>query len=242
MEVLFVPEAGPAERIGWTVFWAAAILGGSYFLLSWRVGHAESRGSATPSELSARYRGLADRWVKGGRPRPAVGAYAAAIRYTSRADASLYWARGDAWMLLKAYREAGRDYDLAAAAAPGAPYPLIGKAMSLAMEGRHQDAVGFAERALALDPGLELAYFWRGFAEERLGKLDEAERDYGLAIERNPSAGNYYMARAVVRLKRKDLGGAKSDLERGVSLNPQLTGTPLFQSIRKAYPRLLPAS
>lgn len=235
MDVLGVPEPSSAEKLGWAVAGAIVLAGAGFLILSLRARHLENQAAAKPPGLSARYRAFADNLAKQGKALPALDAYTRAMQWAAPPDASLYWARGDAGLLLKRYAAASKDYDRAMELSPNAPYPRMAKAMSLALSGRYRDAVRFADQAIRLDNRSELAYFWKAFSEERLESLAEAEADYGKAIESNPSAGNYYMARAVVRLKLKNFPAAKQDLERALSLSPQLKDTPLYKSIRQVY-------
>ncbi|MCX5797430.1 MAG: tetratricopeptide repeat protein [Elusimicrobia bacterium] len=233
MEILFEPKAGPFEKTAGIAGGLVAALLVGLLVLSIRVKYQESRYSR--SALGARYRGLADAWAKKGKALPAVHAYGRAILMTPRPNAALYWARGDAWMLLKRYGQAEADYDRAIALAPLAPYPLMAKAMCLALDGRFQPAIGSADSALRLDRNMELAYFWRGFAEDKLGRLREAEGDFTKALVYNKSASNYHLARAAARLKLGDFPGAKEDIDRALRIDPRLEDSPLMRSIRQVY-------
>lgn len=241
MELLFVPKPSLSEKVVWALVFATVLLLVAFVILSIRLRYLDTKPPSRSPVLATRYRNFADAWIKQGKVRPAVGGYTQAIRHEPKPDGPLYWSRGDAWMLLKNYAEAGRDYDQAIELAPRMPYPLMAKAMSLALGGRFKESVGFAGRAIRLDRRFELAYFWKGFSEEKLGRLAQAESDYDKAIGLNSSAGNYYLARAVVRLKRKNFPGAKEDIDRALKLNSQLEDTPLMRSIRQVYGQILRA-
>jgi tetratricopeptide (TPR) repeat protein len=67
-------------------------------------------------------------------------------------------------------------------------------------------ALEYADKALALDPGSDRAWFQKGRASERQGKLDDAVTALTRAISTNPRASSYYYVLAGVyrRMGRTD--------------------------------------
>jgi tetratricopeptide (TPR) repeat protein len=71
------------------------------------------------------------------------------------------------------------DYNDALARAPELPDAYLSRGAALMQLGRHQDAKADFDRALALNTDrAAIAYFNRGMANEKLGALPAAYRDY----------------------------------------------------------------
>ncbi|MDD5628679.1 MAG: tetratricopeptide repeat protein [Elusimicrobia bacterium] len=239
MEILFEPKVGAFEKTLWAAGALAAALAVAFVVLSAR---ARSQEAVDPHAAgAARYRRLAEDWVQKGKALPAVDAYGQALRLSPQPDPALISARGDAWMLLRRFDRAQRDFERAMSLAPSQAYPVMAQAMCLALQGRLQQAVDAASQALRLDPGMALAFFWRGFAEDKQGRLREAEADFSAAIARNGSSTTYLMARGATRLKLRDMPGARADLDRAVRIDPKVAGSRLMRSIRQAYGQALDA-
>ena len=68
------------------------------------------------------------------------------------------------------------------------PSGLALAAAALARAGRHREALDYADRALALDGGLALAWRARGDAQAGLGRRAEARAAWGRYLELQPQA------------------------------------------------------
>jgi len=68
------------------------------------------------------------------------------------------------------------------------PGGLALAAAALARGGRHQESLDYADRALALDGGLPLAWRVRGDAQAGLGRRAEARAAWGRYLELQPAA------------------------------------------------------
>lgn len=76
-------------------------------------------------------------------------------------------------------------------------------------------------RALELDDKLDHAYFGRGVALGRTGKIDAGIADLTVFITRNPKSSLAYTKRGVRYIWRGDLDLAERDLRQAIELNPQ---------------------
>src|SRR5262249_44924295 len=68
-------------------------------------------------------------------------------------------------------------------------------------------------------------YMNRGLALASAGRLEEARAAYDRALEKNPKFAEALVNRALVRLERNDLAGAKLDLDRAIALGRNEPGT-----------------
>ena len=81
-------------------------------------------------------------------------------------------------------------------------------------------ALAKAEQAIGLEPREAMFHALRGDARKKLGRMAEAEHDYGEAIKLN---GEYYanhLNRGLARQRLGNAAGARSDLERSNALLP----------------------
>jgi len=84
---------------------------------------------------------------------------------------------------------------------------------------RFDAAVADFTRANELNPTLDAAYFGRGLALGRTGKVAEGIRDLDLYIERNPKSSKAHTKRGVRHIWNRDFDAAKRDLKRAVELD-----------------------
>lgn len=77
------------------------------------------------------------------------------------------------------------------------------------------------DRAVSLGPNNALAFFARGYLNERDSQADAAIADYTRAIELDPSfARAYYRRSSVLNYPKDDREGARRDLDRAIELDP----------------------
>jgi tetratricopeptide (TPR) repeat protein len=79
------------------------------------------------------------------------------------------------------------------------------------------------DRALSLDANNPLAYYARGYLNQKTDKPDEAIADYTRAIELDPTfARAYYQRSRVLNYPKNDFAGERRDLDRAIELDPDL--------------------
>jgi len=89
---------------------------------------------------------------------------------------------------------------------------------SLAKDPAH--ALVQAERAIKLEPREAMFHALRGDALKKLGRVAEAEQEYGEAISRNGEYYAHFLNRGLTRKRLGNAAGAQSDLERSNALLP----------------------
>lgn len=89
----------------------------------------------------------------------------------------------------------------------------------------YEEAVKCWTEAIELNPNNFLAYESRGyyFHLEHVGKFAEAIDDYTRAIELRPSIAENYFFRGETYMRLNEIELAKSDFERALGLNPQMS-------------------
>ncbi len=99
----------------------------------------------------------------------------------------------------------------------------------------YEEAVSYFTRALKQSENHD-AYLQRGYAHEKLGRLDDALSDYSAAIQHNPITEKAYANRGNVYVKTENYSLAVADYSRAIELNPQNART--FYNRGIAYHRL----
>jgi tetratricopeptide (TPR) repeat protein len=117
-------------------------------------------------------------------------AQAEAPRLTGQ-DAAFAWFNvGTTFTYLQNYGDAATAYDRARKI--GLPYRMLwyqfGPYRSYYMVGRYQDIIDLATFAIdsANIPAIEESYYWRGLAQQALGRRDSAIGDYRQALKQHP--------------------------------------------------------
>ena len=82
-------------------------------------------------------------------------------------------------------------------------------------------AVADLDRTIELDRSLDQAWFWRGMALGRLGKIEKGIDDLSVYIHRNPDDSVGYTKRGVRYLWLGELNKAEKDLATAIALNPE---------------------
>ncbi len=88
------------------------------------------------------------------------------------------------------------------------------------LEKQPAQALVKADEALALEPREGLFHALRGDALKRLGRVAEAEKEYGEAIRRNGDYFAHYLNRGLARQQQGNRAGAQGDLEQANRLLP----------------------
>lgn len=86
--------------------------------------------------------------------------------------------------------------------------------------GKYADALAHFSNYIALAPGKDEAYSWRGIENLRLGRFDEAIADYTKAIEINPAESAYYRSRGLAYAQNGDYGSAEADDGKAIAMAP----------------------
>ena len=105
--------------------------------------------------------------------------------------------------------------------APADPRPLLVASQSLLVLEQWEDALGAAEEALALAPGLADAYYQRGVVRMATENLAEAEADFRQALDISPDHLATMNDLAVLMLMTGRPEEARPLLERVLELNPR---------------------
>ena len=98
-------------------------------------------------------------------------------------------------------------------------YTLIGKAKSDL--GDINSALEEYEKALLLNPDIELALKFKAKAKTRFGNMTEAKEHikvYDKLIKLNPQQSQFFLDRAITKHLSGDINGALTDLEKGINL------------------------
>lgn len=104
---------------------------------------------------------------------------------------------GVAQQRLNQYDQALASFGRAAAPSPALlPYQI---GVTRAFQGKWAEAAAELDRALGLDSGLAYAYYYRGLAQEKLGKKDRLINDLERFVALAPNAPDADRARAILR-------------------------------------------
>jgi len=146
----------------------------------------------------------------------AINNFTKAIGITYRMNADYYASRGKSFSKLKEHRKAESDFNEAIKIDPNnAEYHLL-KGMGDLDQNKNSSAIRSFTKSLDLKKGY-VAYYKRGNANYKLGKLADAIDDYTNAINRNKDYTEAYRNRGIVRYETcKD--GACSDLKKAGNL------------------------
>ena len=99
--------------------------------------------------------------------------------------------------------------------------PLLVEARKALREGRADEAVKFADRAVAADGKNAEAYYLRGTARDALGKHAQAVQDLSRAIELRPKYAAAYDARGSAHFKLAHIKESIADFDKYIELEPR---------------------
>ena len=92
-------------------------------------------------------------------------------------------------------------------------------------ERAYNEAITLADGILQSQAESWEAYYYRGFAYERLEKLDEALGDYDAILRIRPWDSGFWRLRGELKLKQSDPRQARSDFKRSLFYNPRAQQT-----------------
>lgn len=97
--------------------------------------------------------------------------------------------------------------------------------LRLLEEKAYEQAIALADGLLQSEEESWKAHYYRGFAYERLDKLDEALRDYDAVLQIRPWDSGFWRLRGELVLKQSDPRQALSDYKRSLFYNPRAQQT-----------------
>jgi tetratricopeptide (TPR) repeat protein len=145
---------------------------------------------------------------------------AAGSQAPAAARASIYGQATQAWLIAGDENHALRAATLALSLSPDDPDLLIDHAATAGNLDRYQDAIADLSRALALDPRRLDALVARAGAWRHLGRLEQAQDDIDHALALNADDPEALLERGILRQRRNDPRGARSDWERAMRMAP----------------------
>jgi serine/threonine-protein kinase len=126
---------------------------------------------------------------------------------------------------------------------PDDPNLLAMRAIALVANGAPDDARADIERVLSVAPDNGLIFLARGYLNQRTNKVDEAIADYTRAIELAPTLSRaYYLRSQLLSYPKKDLTGARRDLDRTIELEPDFIGARMDRAWTLYYESKLEAA
>ena len=128
--------------------------------------------------------------------------------------------------------------DLAAAIEliPNNPDTYVVRARLWEEAGEYERAIEDCTTAIGKAPHYHEAFSIRAKSWEKLGDVEKAERDYTNMIRAYPEDRSGYVARADIRLEKRDYWGAVADLSQGIRLKPKMN---LDDNLKRGQTRAL---
>lgn len=99
---------------------------------------------------------------------------------------------------------------------------LMNEGVTLAGQKRYLDASEKLERATAVDPQNDQAFWNLAIVHMEMHKFERARDDLQRAIDVNPSVAGYYEKLGTVQMELRDWEGAQRAFSRAIELDPQL--------------------
>ena len=108
-------------------------------------------------------------------------------------DASSYCNRGAAYLDMKQFDNALKDFSTALHLNPSSAPAYDGLGETAYRLGKYQESIAYCNRALYLDPRWTDALYFRGKSYEALGKKTLAQKDIGSALSRGYKPGEPFV-------------------------------------------------
>jgi tetratricopeptide (TPR) repeat protein len=118
-------------------------------------------------------------------------------------DPSAWFYLGLAQQHLKKYDDAVASFMKAHDLDPTNALPLFQIGVTRAFQERWAEAVDFLSQALAKDSGIAYAYYYRGLAQDKLGKKDQLIIDLDRFVKAAPNAPDADRARSILKSARR---------------------------------------
>lgn len=114
----------------------------------------------------------------------------------------------------------GSVFSVHAHAAPD-EMDLLRQAQAENMDGKLEDALQSASKAIELAPNSIRGYALRAGILSRLERFEDAISDYNLALKLDPDQGDLYDLRGAERFKVGQIEGSIEDFDRAIKLHPE---------------------
>lgn len=137
-------------------------------------------------------------------------------------DWETYLKRGEAFVFLKNYQQATRDFTSALALHPNDESILLRRARIYYKLRKYDEAIWDCTRALDINPHYSPAYSVRGLAYFASDEYERAANDYTRAIEINPTNPQTYINRGHYYLRVMELEKARADWLQSWKLKPDI--------------------
>ncbi|MEO6734225.1 MAG: tetratricopeptide repeat protein [Ferruginibacter sp.] len=98
---------------------------------------------------------------------------------------------------------------------------LVDQAIQFQNEGKNDQAIAYANKAMAINPKNETAWLVRGVAYHNTEKYDLALQDYSMAISLNPSYALAFQNRAILYDFKQQYANAVKDHTAAIRLSPK---------------------
>ncbi|XP_024534367.1 small glutamine-rich tetratricopeptide repeat-containing protein alpha-like isoform X1 [Selaginella moellendorffii] len=128
-------------------------------------------------------------------------------------NASVWSNRGNVRVSLKKYQQALEDYTKAVILAPGAPVPLLNRAIANEALGNYGDAIADCEAAIKIDPREYAAWYNLGNVDVRVKNYAAAASAYERAATLAPGIAGYRFKQALVLFQLDQVQAAKKLLQ-----------------------------
>lgn len=145
---------------------------------------------------------------------------AASSKAPGVARATVYGQADQAWLMAGNPARAMAAAMLALSLSPDDPDLLIDSSVAAATLEHYDDALDDLSHALELDPKRSDALVLRAAAWRHTGHLNLAEDDVDRALAQDPENPEAYLERGILRQRRGDWAGARSDWTQARSLAP----------------------
>lgn len=161
---------------------------------------------------------MGDAYYKKGQYEKAIESYSEYLILEPTHVKSLY-NRGRAYQEIGEHEKAIEDFNRVIKEDPGNVNTILSLSNDFYYRQKDfENAIFYADKALALDENNEVAYNLKGKAYQKLGKLSEAMEAYNSAISVNDRYADAYVSRGSLRLYLKQDNKACTDFQMARSL------------------------
>ena len=145
---------------------------------------------------------------------------------TTKNLAVAFYNRGAAYDAKGDYDRAIQDYDQAIRLNPDDADAFNDRCFARATAGKQLEiALADCNQALRLQPGYEATLDSRGLVYLRLGRLEEAIKDYDAVIAKAPKAASSLYGRGIAQLRGANKRAGNADIVRAYALDPKIAAT-----------------
>jgi tetratricopeptide (TPR) repeat protein len=132
--------------------------------------------------------------------------------------------RGQTFMKLKLYDRAIDDFTIVIKIAPELPDVFINRCQAYLNYNKYEEAVIDCTKSIDLKPVNAPAFYYRGYALEKLGQLEKAKKNYDMAIKIDADfVVSAYCRRAKEHKEAADYKEAIKDFSKAIKIDPKAT-------------------